>query len=303
MTHWSRMAEAGSALGINLTFTLYRVLGRRVTLLLLHPIVAWFFVRRDSARSASRAYLERLHAAGGFTHPPRAIDSYRHLYAFAVAALDKVAAWMGRVDPSRIDVPDAATIESIRESGTGALIIGSHLGNLEMARGLASLLGKRKITAIVYTDHAVRFNRILARANPGFANSLVQVSHFGPDTAIDLAQRIERGELLFIVGDRTPPVENGRTCRVDFLGAPAEFAQGPYILASILDCPVYLFFCLADGDRYRIHFEHFAERITLPRSRRSEALHEWTQRYADRLATHCRIAPMQWFNFYDFWRP
>lgn len=302
MAHWSRMAEAGSALGITFTFGLYRMLGRRATLWLLHPIVAWFFLARPTARRASADFLRRLHAAGAWPRAPRAGDTYRHLYSFAVAALDKVAAWMGRVDPARVQVPNGRDIETVRNSGRGAVVIGSHLGNLEMARALASLLGKRKITAIVYTDHAVRFNAILARANPGFAASLIQVSHLGPDTAIDLATRVDNGELLFIVGDRTPPAENGRTIDVDFLGAPAPFAQGPYILASILDCPVYLFFCLADGEHYHIHFEKFADRITLPRGRRTEAVREWAQRYAKRLAHHCGLAPMQWFNFYDFWK-
>lgn len=302
MAHWSKMAEAGSALGINFTFALYRLLGRRVTLSLLHPVVGWFFLTRATARQASADYLRRLHAVGALPRPPRARDTYRHLYHFAVSALDKVAAWMGRIDPARVRVPDAQDIEAVRNSGQGAIVIGSHLGNLEMARALASLLGKRKITAIVYTDHAVRFNALLARANPGFATSLVQVSHLGPDTAIDLATRVEDGELLFIVGDRTPPAENGRTAMVEFLGAPAPFAQGPYIIASLLDCPVYLFFCLADGEQYHIHFEKFADRIDLPRARRTEVLHEWAQRYANRLAHHCRLAPTQWFNFYDFWK-
>jgi predicted LPLAT superfamily acyltransferase len=26
------------------------------------------------------------------------------------------------------------------------------------------------------------------------------------------------------------------------------------------------------------------------------------QRYADRLEHYCRVAPYNWFNFYDFWR-
>jgi len=303
MAHWSKMAEVGSAWGINFTFGLYRLLGRRVTLLLLHPIVAWFFLAAPAARAASKQYLTRLWATGGFDHVPTRGDSYRHLYAFAVSALDKVAAWMGRIDLERIVFEKQADLYALRDSGRGAVIIGSHLGSLETARALAAHLGQsRKINAIVYSDHAVRFNAILARANPGFAVNLIQVSQLGPDTAIDLTERVGRGELLFIVGDRTSPAENGRVSLVDFLGAPAPFAQGPFILASLLDCPVYLFFCLAEGGCFQIHFEHFAERITLPRASRAESLRAWTQRYADRLAHYCRIAPLQWFNFYDFWR-
>lgn len=304
--HWSKLAEVGSAWGLNLTFALYRVLGERVVRLLLHPIVFWFFLFAPRARRASSDYLARLHQVGGFDHAPTRRDNYRHLHAFASAALDKVAAWMGRIDSRRMVFEKQADLYALRDSGRGAVIIGSHLGSLETARALASHLGQqRRINAIVYTDHAIRFNEVLARSNPGFAVNLIQVSQLGPDTAIELSEKIERGELLFIVGDRTPPAENGRVTQVEFLGAPAAFAQGPLILASLLKCPVYLFFCLTEGKgerrRFRIHFEHFAERIELPRGARDEASRMLAQRYADRLAHYCRIAPLQWFNFFDFW--
>jgi predicted LPLAT superfamily acyltransferase len=300
------MAEVGSAWGLNLTFALYRLLGERAVRLLLHPIVFWFFLFAPGARRASSAYLTRLHGVGGYDHAPTWRDNYRHLHAFASTALDKVAAWMGRIDLGRIVFEKQADLYALRDSGRGAVIIGSHLGSLETARALAAHLGQqRKINAIVYTDHAIRFNAVLARANPGFAMNLIQVSQLGPETAIELTEKIDRGELLFIVGDRTPPAENGRVCQAEFLGAPAPFAQGPFILASLLKCPVYLFFCLSEGQgaqqRFRIHFEHFIERVELPRKSRSEALQTLSQRYADRLAHYCRQAPLQWFNFYDFW--
>ncbi len=304
MTHWSKMAEVGSAWGLGLTFALYRLLGERAARLLLHPIVFWFFLAAPGARHASSDYLRRLHGVGGFDHSPTWRDNYRHLHAFADAALDKVAAWMGRIDPARIVFENQAGLDALRDSGRGAVIIGSHLGSLETARALAAHLGQhRKINAIVHTGHAIRFNAILARANPAFAVNLIQVSQLGPDTAIALAEKIENGELLFIVGDRTPPAENGRVSQAEFLGAPAPFAQGPFILASLLKCPVYLFFCLNEGHRFHIHFEHFVERINLPRKSRDEALQTLAQRYANRLAHYCRIAPLQWFNFYNFWHP
>jgi predicted LPLAT superfamily acyltransferase len=305
-THWSKLAEVGSSWGLNLTFGLYRLLGERLIRLLLHAIVFWFYLFVPRARRASDLYLTKLHAVGGFAHRPGWRDHYHHIYAFASAALDKVAAWMGRISIDRVVFDNQAELYTLRDSGRGAVIVGSHLGSLETARALATKLGQqRKINAIVYTDHAIRFNAVLARANPGFAVNLIQVSQLGPDTAIELSEKIERGELLFIVGDRTPPAENGRVLPAEFLGAPAPFAQGPWILASLLKCPVYLFFCVTEGPigrhRFRVHFEAFTDSVQLPRKSREAALRELIQRYATRLEHYCRQAPLQWFNFYDFW--
>ena len=299
--HWSQLAERGSTLGLRIVFACYRLLGERATRLLLYPIVGYFFLTSARSRKASHNYLCRIAQHKG-NPPPDWRDSFRHLLAFAQSGLDKLAAWTGGIDIHRIDFPNRTVLEALLASGRGAILIGSHLGNLEMTRALAT--GKRlaTINAVVYTEHAQQFNRLLATANADFGVNLLHVSHFGPDTAIMLKDKVDQGELLVIVGDRTPTTENGRVSTVNFLGSPASFAQGPIILASLLDCPVYLFFCLREGEGYRIHLEHFAERIELPRRERQECLHSYLQEYARRLETHCLQAPEQWFNFYDFWQ-
>ncbi len=300
-THWSQLAERGSLLGLRITFACYRLLGERAARLLLYPVVAYFFLSSSRARQASHDYLKRI-AKHKNAPPPGWGDSFRHMLEFARSGLDKLGAWMGRVDPARVDFPNRAAFDELLASGRGAVLIGAHLGNLEMTRALATEDRLATINAVVYTEHAQQFNRMLAAANADFGVNLLQVSHFGPDTAILLREKIDRGELLVIVGDRTPPAENGRVTHVDFLGSPAPFAQGPIILASLLDCPVYLFFCLREGDGYRIHFEPFAERIDLPRRERQQRLNDYLQQYAERLEAHCLAAPTQWFNFYDFWQ-
>lgn len=301
LPHWSRLAERGSELGLRMVFAAYRLLGERAARLMLYPIVSYFFLTSTRARRASHDYLRRIAVRAGKAAPSRR-DSFRHLLAFAQSSLDKLTAWMGGIDSRRIDFPNRATFDGLRASGRGAVFIGSHLGNLEMTRALAAGIRLATINAVVYTEHAQQFNRMLAAANGDFGVNLLQVSNLGPETAIMLKDKIDNGELLVIVGDRTPPVENGRVCSVDFLGAPAPFAQGPFILASLLDCPVYLFFCLREDDGYRIHLEPFAERIELPRRERQQRLQAYLQEYARRLETYCLRAPEQWFNFYDFWR-
>jgi predicted LPLAT superfamily acyltransferase len=73
-------------------------------------------------------------------------------------------------------------------------------------------------------------------------------------------------------------------------------------LASILKVPVILFFGHYRGDnRYEVHFELFAEAVTINRRYRDQEVQQWTQRYADRLEHYCRLAADNWFNFYDFW--
>jgi predicted LPLAT superfamily acyltransferase len=35
---------------------------------------------------------------------------------------------------------------------------------------------------------------------------------------------------------------------------------------------------------------------------RNEMIRQAQQRYVERIEYHCRNAPYNWFNFYDFWK-
>ena len=300
---WWRIAERGNRLGMALLALGCKTIGPRLTAWWLHPIVAYFLLTGRPARDASRRYFEQLRQASPQQDTPRPgwRSAYRHMLAFAQSGFDKLAAWSGRVELADVNFDNAAALDTLLASGRGALVIGSHLGNLEMARALAVRGSQTRVTAIVYTEHARRFNSMLASANRDFSQHLLEVSDFGPETAMMMQERVARGELLVIVGDRTPAHDAGRTTSAHFLGTPAPFAQGPYVLAHALECPVYLFFCLKERGSYRLYFELFAERIELPRRERAQHLAAWAQRYATRLEHYCRKAPYQWFNFFDFW--
>jgi predicted LPLAT superfamily acyltransferase len=87
-----------------------------------------------------------------------------------------------------------------------------------------------------------------------------------------------------------------------FLGTDAAFPLGPWILAGLLGCPVFLLFCLRDADAgYTVHLELFADRVTLPRAGRDTALAMLAAQFAERLQHFTLLAPTQWYNFYDLW--
>lgn len=296
--HWSRLAERGSLWGLGLVAGTARLLGRHAARIVMLPAVAWFFLTGAEARRASRTYLARL---GAQSTPPTTFNVWRHMLAFADASLDKLAAWRGEIAHASLEFSGADEFARLARERRGALFIGSHLGNLEMIRALAVTNELARVTAVVYTDHARRFAATLSGTHQRFADNLFEVHDFGPQTAIALQERVERGEFLVIVGDRTPAADNGRRAHASFLGREASFPQGPMVLGYLLGCPVYLFFCFKQEGRYRVHLEPFAERIELPHRGRQAAIDAYVAQYARRLEWYCREAPLQWFNFFDFW--
>jgi predicted LPLAT superfamily acyltransferase len=220
--------------------------------------------------------------------------------AFADALLDKLDVWNGKLRLEQIEIIDPAQLRGQLRSERGQMLVGAHLGNLEVCRALAELGEKVTMNVLVHTKHAERFNRILGEA--GATNlRLIQVSELDPAVMMLLSQRLDDGEWLAIAGDRVP-LHGGRTVRVDFLGHDAAFPQGPWLLAGLLKCPVNLLMCLKHQGRYRLIIEPFARLIEWKRSDRQQVIAQWTARYAERLGQFCLEAPQQWFNFYPFWK-
>jgi predicted LPLAT superfamily acyltransferase len=302
---WYQVRERGSRIGFRFAVGVLRLLGPRAVRALAEALVPYFYLSSRRARSASRDYLGRLRARfgplPGLPGEPGAREVYRHFRSFARATVDKVLAWSGCCAGIGLDPADLAPFQAQRRSGQGALFLGAHLGNLEMLRALGRGQGLEGINAVVYGQNAVRFHELLKRVNPDFGVNLVQVAQVSPDTAIRLQEKVDLGECLFIVGDRTPPSDNGRTVPAPFLGEDAPFPSGPFLLAHLLRCPVYLIHCFHDGERYRVRLEPFAERIEQPRFGREAAIAHWAGRYAQSLEAQCRATPFQWFNFFDFW--
>ena len=292
--HWARIGERGSLSGLRFLGRCDRILGRTLTRLMLYPVTAYFFLTHPRARHASQAFL----AAAG--QDPTLGRSFRHFMQFSLSILDKVAAWH---DPERVRVefPDHALLARAVAGGQGVLLLSAHLGNLELARALSAHIPGLKVNALVYTGNAQKMNAMLEETSEDYALRLIYVQEIGPDTALMLREKIAAGEVVVIVGDRTPVNERNTVVQAEFLGRAAPFAIGPYVLAHVLECPVYLFFCLRETAGYRLYIEPFADHIRLPRRGRSEATAAWAGRYAARLAAYAARFPLQWYNFYDFW--
>lgn len=304
-THWSRTPERGSLLGMQIMLASYRLLGRRGFSLLLYPVIGYFWLTGRAQREASRAYLARLETfanAQGVALPAEPRSSFRHFLRFGEAALDKLAGWRGDITEQQVELVGAEHYQAAINSGKGVLLLGSHLGDLELCRALGSRKQGLRINALVFTRHAARFNALLKQINPDSHLNLIQVQELGADTAILLKEKLERGEWVVIVGDRTSVTREKRVIWADFLGAPAPFPLGPFVLSSVLGCPVYLMFGLKEQGRFRVHFEPFADGQPLPRQGRQQILASRVQAYADRLQHHCLQAPLDWFNFFDFWQ-
>jgi predicted LPLAT superfamily acyltransferase len=268
-------------------------LGRGPARSLLFPITLYFLLTAGTQRRASREFLGL--ALG---RPATLLDQARHFHSFASTILDRVYLLTNRFDCFDLKIFNHSLIAEQLAQQQGCVLIGSHLGSFEVLRTTALKKHSLPVKILMYPEHNQMLMRILAELNPSIQENIIPLGQ--PDTLIRARDSVEQGSIIGLLGDRI--ADSSKTVTCQFMGRPTLFSQGPILLAALLKTPVFLFFGLyLGGNRYEIHIEHFADQITLNRGMRERDIQAWTQRYAERLEHYARMAPFNWFNFYDYW--
>ncbi|MBA2251105.1 MAG: lipid A biosynthesis acyltransferase [Nitrospirales bacterium] len=267
--------------------------GRSAARALLHPICVYYLVFSRQARRAIRPYLAR--ALG---RPIGWRDLFRQYHGFASTLLDRVYLLAGQSSRFDIEIRGVELLKDRLARGQGCILLGSHLGSFEIVRAIGLSQRNIEIKVLMYEQNTPMIRNIFRDLNPAFSDAVIQTG--SPDAMLRVKECLDRGGVVGILGDRLLKQDHATPCK--FFGKLAGFPAGPMWLASILKAPVILFFGLyRGGNRYEVHFELFAEQVTIDRQHRDQEIQQWTQRYADRLERYCRLAADNWFNFYDFW--
>lgn len=295
-TTWLSEREKGSRLGMRLVLGVVRAAGRRMGQLLVDFVALYYVVFAPRARRASRQYTRRLLGKDSWW------TAYQHVRHFAACTLDRLFLLGRKLDAFEFTRTGSEHLVALTRERRGALLLGAHIGSYEAMRAMSNEVDIR-INVLAHFENAARITSFLEEASGG--DPMMRVVPIDPADStyiLKVKELIERGELVAMLGDRLGI--NDKSVTADFLGEPAPFPTGPFIIASLLECPVYLVFGLFHRpNRYDLYCEPFAEKVELPRKTRQQALAGYAHRFAGRLEHYCRLGPYNWFNFYDFWSP
>ena len=292
---WADRPERSNMAALRFIVWVALTLGRRTARLFLYPICLYFFVFAGEARAASKQYLRKV-----LGREPRIGDGLRHIYTFAATILDRVFLLNGRFDQfdvrTHLDEAAQATIDNQQ----GCILFGAHLGSFEVTRAYAHEIQGPPASMVMYEENAQKLNAVLRAINPELAQRVIALGKV--DSMLKVEQALQRGEFIGILADRgLERGDAGVAC--DFLGGPAQFPTGPLRMAYLLKCPVLLMVgAYRGGNRYDLYFEQLADMSARQEMPRDEVLRQALQRYVSGIERHCRNAPYNWFNFYDFWK-
>jgi len=291
---WRDVRERGSVRLLRLMAFLSLRLGRPLTRPVLYAIALYFFLFSPRARRHSRRYL-----ALALGRKPTVIDRFRHILYFATCIHDRV--YLVNEQYGRFDctVEGESLVRAELDAGRGAFLIGAHLGSFEVTASTGRRQPGLEVCMAMYEHNALKINAQLAAINPSAKPDIISLGRI--DTMLDIAERLDHGALVGMLGDRTLGDEPASPVTV--LGQRAWLPTGPMRAAALLKRPVIFMAGLyRGGNRYHVVFAPIADFSETPAGGRDAAIDAAITRYAALLDCYCRSDPYNWFNFFDFWR-
>jgi predicted LPLAT superfamily acyltransferase len=292
-TSWMRMPERSNVMTLRLMTWISLRMGRPVGRLLLYPIALYFLLLAPVSRRASRKYLGHVLGRAATVR-----DMFRHFYWFASIMLDRIYFINNRFDLFDIEIVGKDVIQQQLAEDTGLFLMGAHIGSFEALRAIGRQVPGLRVAMTMHEDNAKKVNAVLNAINPEAGMDIIGLGHI--DSMLKVHEALESGTVVGMLGDRT--LGEDKMTRLDFLGSPADFPNGPFRMAALLKRPVMFMLGIYLGkNRYRIHFEPLADFRNIPAGKRAEVIQEAIRRYAALLNQHCKAEPYNWFNFFDFW--
>ena len=224
------------------------------------------------------------------------LSVYANEFRLGQVVMDRFALYAGR--RFRLDVDGQELFDRLKDAPTGFVQVSSHVGNPELAGYQLRVEGKR-MHALVFPGETqtVMQHRaaIFERMNITMVPVSEDLSHLFALNAALLA-----GDIVNMPGDRLFGSTKSFTC--DFLGAPARFPAGPFLLAAQREVPMLALFVMKEGmRRYRVLVRSVGMPSDAEASARQRA-EGMAREFAGQLEAVTRRYPTQWFNFYDFWQ-
>ncbi len=243
-----------------------------------------------SARRAIYGYFRR---RWGYGPVKAAWMTVRNHCAFSQVVIDRFAMYAGK--RFRIDIEGYENFLRLVGGPAGFVQLSSHIGNYEIA-GYSLAVENKRFNALVFGGEKAS---VMANRNRMFSGNNIRMIPMSADMShvfmMDAA--LADGEILSMPADRI--FGSQKSYEIDFLGAPARFPQGAFLLAAVRNVPVLFVAVMKQSPTsYRI----VVKEIPAPAGGRAkERARALAEAYVTELEDVVRQYPTQWYNYFDFW--
>ena len=303
---WAEQKEQSAGkIQIYLLWLIYRYLGKSVAKIVTFFVVLFVYPFAAAGRDALRANLEKLGTGPDKSRGKTSI--FRIFLNFAWSLLDKLDACTLKKNLPKMSVSG----DSDWMKG-GCFLLSTHVGCIEVlpALRLRSPMDPNtqtpnnpntspKVHAFQQMGHDALYTELFTRHLDPEQLTLHAVEDIGVETAVEMKEAVERGEIVLMAGDRlsaqTPKADDGlrgmgnrsREFVRPFFGCDCRWPKGVFRFAKLMECPVYAITCVRTG------WNAYEARAKLLGG-------DLLDDYIAFLESEVRHHPEQWYQFYRF---
>jgi len=292
MSGWQGKSK-GKPLGYRIFVSILNRWGVLPAYVLLRFVAFYYFLFSYKASKNILAYYRQ---RVGFGRVKSLIRLYRNYYLLGQSIIDKVVIMSGIPNKFTFDFDGEDNLRQMAGLQRGGLLLSAHLGNWEIAGHLLQRLDTR-INIVMFDGEDKNIKEYMTSVTGKRQVNVILIrndlSHI---YAINDA--FKNNELVCIHADRF--IEGNKTLTSNFLGGPARFPMGPFVLAAKFKVPVSFVFAMKETN---LHYHFFASEIKDYAHLSKEALmQQMLDDFVAGMESKVKKYPEQWYNYYNFWQ-
>lgn len=290
---WYQIKEcAAGNLRLKLSWLVYKVFGRYGLNLIVFFVTLVSFICSKNIRNYSKKYLEIMSSQINISSS--LLNQFKHCLSFALSLGDKLEIYSDSFKFSNIYFEDENIKTEIYkdiDKMNGVFFLCSHIGSIDVLRMLARTRTNVEVNIIISKSQSQIFNNFLKTITKITPMNTFCVDDFGIETSILLKDSLEKGNIVFIAGDRISEHKNSASFSTKFLGKDVKFPLGSFKLAQLMEVPIYFISAIKEkNSKYKIIAQkhNYSDLKTL-QADYVKYLEELVKKY-----------PFQYYQFYDF---
>ena len=292
MPSWQGKSR-GIPLGYRIFVSILRRFGVQPAYLLLRVVVLYYFL---FSFKSSKLIFYYFHKKLHYGRLQSIGLLYKNYYRLGQSLIDKIVIMSGMPNRFSFDFEGEEHLREITAQQKGGLLLSAHLGNWEIAGHLLKRL--QTVINVVMYDGEDRQIKQYMEGVTGKKNIRVIIIKEDLSHIYAISEALKNNELVCMHADRF--VEGNKTMLCNFLGEPAPFPAGPFVLAATFKVPVSFVFAFKEtSTHYHLYASRPGQYQALPKLQVMETM---LQDFAAATEEKAKRYPEQWFNYYNFWK-
>ncbi len=292
MAKWEGKSKT-NPLGYRIFVFVCKTFGLGAAYLLLRFVAFYFFVFSKGSSKAIFKYFKNRLQYGYF----KAVTSiYKNYYLLGQTLIDKWVVIGGMKNQFTYHFDGMEYLSQMVDLGKGGILLSAHVGNWEIAGNHLHILNT-KINIVMFDGEHEKIKAYLG----GLGEKKFKVIVVKTDMShvYEMGAALANKELVCMHADRF--LEGNKTMSMALLGEEALFPLGPFLLAAGFSVPVSLVYAFKESHH---HYHYFASPLISRNTdeKKPDFAIRLANYYGHDLENKIKKYPLQWFNYYDFWK-